>query len=402
MNKNVKNVLVLLLMITGIMAAAVFSQDFDIFAGIESVRKDSHITLRFEQKPAEAEYELIESGRVIGTVELFGIEALGSGKARYYRAYGRYTLKDEGDAVLIRAGLEIGLRRPEEKKEREYGEHRRVEAAKYKERITSLKDTRVMVFVPAGKFIFGSDAGDKDESPEQVGDISEFYIDKYEVSNRDYYYFVTSMNARPPQSWKNGMYDDGTDDFPVIVSYYEAEVYAKWAGKRLPTELEWEKAARGAGYEEVIVQKGGLNELGMKRIPLMFPWGSAFDPARANTLEFWSDAGAGAEIKKVYSRGLLPVSFFEGKGDSPCGAVNMAGNASEWTSSWYRPYPGSKYLDRRFGTQFKVMRGGSWMDTAKGVRTTDRHLGGIPNLYKDAAGGFRCVKSPTILDLQNE
>jgi formylglycine-generating enzyme required for sulfatase activity len=119
-------------------------------------------------------------------------------------------------------------------------------------------------------------------------------------------------------------------------------------------------------------------------------------------MEFWKDSGIGADIKKTYRRGLLAVTFFEGKGDSPFGAVNMAGNAMEWTSSWYRAYPGNTYKDRRFGTQFKVLRGGSWRDTAKSLRVTDRQIGGIPNLYRDAIGGIRCVKSPTVLDLGNE
>jgi formylglycine-generating enzyme required for sulfatase activity len=164
-----------------------------------------------------------------------------------------------------------------------------------------------MILVPAGEVRIGSLPGDKwsddDELPQRVVDVAAFYIDQFEVTNIDYKRFVDATGWRPPPGWKEGRYPEELDFYPVVeVTWWDATAYARWAGKRLPTEEEWEKAACGTDERR-------------------FPWGEEFDPERANN-----------DID------LLPVvSKLEGAG--PFGAVNMAGNVAEWTASVYAPYP---------------------------------------------------------------
>jgi formylglycine-generating enzyme required for sulfatase activity len=168
-------------------------------------------------------------------------------------------------------------------------------------------ETAGMVRVPAGEFRIGSLPGerwtDPDELPQRVLDLPAFYIDQFEVTNIDYKRFVDAVGWRPPPGWKDGVYAEGAEFYPVVeVTWWDAAAYARWAGKRLPTEEEWEKAARGPDGER-------------------YPWGGDWDPERANN-----------------DTDLLPaVSKLEGA--SPYGAVNMAGNAAEWTASVYAPYP---------------------------------------------------------------
>jgi formylglycine-generating enzyme required for sulfatase activity len=246
--------------------------------------------------------------------------------------------------------------------------------------------------------VFGSGEGDRDESPEQTIFIDNYYIDKYEVSNEDFKKFIVASNSRPPASWEGENYSAGEKDLPVLVTYNEAAAYAKWAGKRLPAEEEWEKAARGNGRADAQ----------SKTVNYSYPWGRVFKPEFANCAEFWADETTGAHIKMRYgtaSRGLLPVASFDPEGASPFGAVNMAGNASEWTSSWYMPYKGNTSKQgkeyRRYGKQYKVVRGGSWYDPRYRIRTTSRDIGGTPSLHTGNLAGFRCIKEPDSTDVVN-
>ena len=164
-----------------------------------------------------------------------------------------------------------------------------------------------MVFIPSGEFHMGSLEDDRfaegDEEPQRVINLPAFYIDKLEVSNIEYKRFTDATGCRTPEHWKDGEYAEGTDFYPVAeVSWYEATAYAKWVGKRLPTEAEWEKASRGTDARR-------------------FPWGDEFDQDFANR-----------------EKDFEPVaSYFEGA--SPYEALNMAGNVAEWTATAYEAYP---------------------------------------------------------------
>ena len=164
-----------------------------------------------------------------------------------------------------------------------------------------------MVLVPAGEFLMGSSEEDawaeNDEMPRRIVNLPSFLIDQLEVSNLRYKIFLDATGWPPPPSWVDGMYREGTDFIPVTeVTWWDATAYARWVGKRLPTEAEWEKAARGIDGRR-------------------FPWGDKFSPDAANDGET-----------------LLPVGS-KPLGASPYDAVDMAGNASEWTASVYAPYP---------------------------------------------------------------
>jgi len=224
-----------------------------------------------------------------------------------------------------------------------------------------------MVYVFRGTFIMGSGSGNRDEQPEHAIDLPGFYIDKYEVSVADYRRFVEATNRPMPVSWNTGAM---RPEHPAIgVTWVDAMAYAKWAGKRLPTEAEWEKAARGTdGFT--------------------YPWGSAWEEGKCNA----------AGVKSDRYRTLAPVTAFP-QSPSPFGCYNMAGNAVEWVSSLYMPYPyaagdGRENLNLR---RRRVLRGGSYhMQAAEmALRTTARFA--ADPLDTSLLPGFRCaadVRSP--------
>lgn len=378
--------------------AAHGAREFTIKGKIESIGKDGAITLLFKERPSEKTYYIVDGETVYGTVEIVSLVYDRTGELRH-RAVARYTLTNRIYARQIRAGEDIALLAPKHKEESEILDLVPVKERAYRRSVVSPRDGRAMVLVPEGKFVFGSNEGDRDESPEQTAYLDDYYIDKYEVSNENYKAFVESSNARPPASWKGDTYPDGDKDLPVLVTYQEAAAYAQWASKRLPTEEEWEKAARGSGAADA--DNKGIN--------LVYPWGRTFGPERANCAEFWADDKTGAHIKMRYgvaTQGLLPVASFDPDGASPFGAVNMAGNAREWTSSWYLPYQGNGLKQgkeyKRYGTQYKVVRGGSWYDSRYRVRTTSRDIGGAPSLHAGNLAGFRCVKDPGSVDFEKD
>ena len=214
-----------------------------------------------------------------------------------------------------------------------------------------------MVFVPAGEFIMGSDDGNEDERPAHTVFLDGFWIDKYEVTNAEYKGFVDATGQPPPHHWEGGTYPEGKGDHPVVwVSWHDAQAYCQWAGKRLPMEAEWEKAARGTDGRK-------------------WPWGNSFDTSKCNS------GGSGDTV---------PVGSYPA-GASPYGAQDMAGNAWEWTADWYEAYPGSGYISSRFGQKNKVMRGGSWFDGPALVRCSARNSA-APK-FSFSTIGFRCAKS---------
>ena len=215
-----------------------------------------------------------------------------------------------------------------------------------------------VVYIPGGEFILGSDSGNEDETPQQKMVIDAFNLDKYPVTNAEYKQFVDATGRTPPRHWKNGTYPEGTANHPVTwVTWYDALAYAQWAGKRLPTELEWEKAARGADGR-------------------LYPWGDTFDAQKCNS-------------KESGSKGTSPVDAHP-EGASPFGLFDMAGNVWEWTADWYQGYRGTLYELSRYGQQYKVLRGGSWYDGQDAVRTTTRKSFD-PNQGFSTIG-FRCAE----------
>lgn len=217
-----------------------------------------------------------------------------------------------------------------------------------------------MVAVPSGKFTMGFDGSDDmSEKPEHVENVNAFFIDKTEVTVGDYYKFIKAKNRRPPdswsQGWKNGTFREGEDRLPVSgVSWFDAKEYAEWAGKRLPTEKEWEYAARGTD----------------KRL---YPWGNDFDTSRANV--------ADSQKNGPVATGSFPA------GKSPFSALDMAGNVAEWTDSDSFRYPGSQATPK----PGKIVRGGSFRASKIYAMTTTRTAVLGDRTLPDV--GFRCAKS---------
>ena len=215
-----------------------------------------------------------------------------------------------------------------------------------------------MVYVAGGEFVFGSDEGKEDESPQQTIHVDAYNIDVHPVTCAQYKEFIDATGHRVPRNWKDGQIPSGKEEHPVVwVSWHDAVAYAEWAGKRLPTEIEWERAARGTDGRS-------------------YPWGNTFESDRCNSSE------AGIEDTS-------PVDQFA-EGASPSGALDMAGNVWEWTADWYDAYRGSIYQLDRFGVTYKVLRGGSWFDGADAMRTTTRNSARPDFTFSTI--GFRCAK----------
>src|ERR1044072_5971446 len=223
------------------------------------------------------------------------------------------------------------------------------------------------VLASAGEFVMGTDDGRPEESPAHNVTLPDFYIDKYEVTNEQYARFCKETGHPEPVNHASlPNYFQENPRKPVMgVSYDDAIAYANWAGKRLPTEEEWEKAASWDASAK------------RKR---RWPWGDAEDKARANI---------GAE-------GPAEVGQFP-NGASAYGAQDMAGNVIEWVDGTYAPYPGSTSKDKGYGQNLRVNRGGSFPFDLSRARTTDRQ----PNAasYKTTGDpkssqsivGFRCA-----------
>jgi len=283
-----------------------------------------------------------------------------------------------------------------------------------------------MARILAGEFVMGSDRQDKegrrskeygmgkplylDEHPQRRLFLETFDIDLVEVTNADYRAFVIQKNFWVPEQWKENGYllsrrvlniadvetlrrlavekyrldmdtrhmdktalIDAMDNARLAqdslavtgINWHEAKAYCHWRDKRLPTEMEWEKAARGTKGNE-------------------FPWGADWDKMRANT-------GDGLD----WEYGVAPVGSYP-QGRSPYGVSDMAGNVMEWVSDWYQSYPGNQYLTDEFGEQYKVVRGGGWGGV--GHYAVSQFYRGAYRFYltPDARYsdlGFRCARS---------
>jgi serine/threonine protein kinase len=218
-----------------------------------------------------------------------------------------------------------------------------------------------MAYVPGGTFMMGSNQGDLDSRPAHSVTVKPFFIDKYEVTRADYAKFVRETNRRQPLGWlENGTFPPRTERWPVTgVSWDDAIDYAKWAGKRLPTEQEWEFAARGSDGR-------------------LYPWGTEWKKEAAN-------AG-------TTTHGRVGDVGEHSEGASPFGAFDMVGNAWEWTASDWVPYPRGRLQYPPQGDE-KVIRGGSWQSSSQYATTVYRSgiaRSGDKSGYEST--GFRCVK----------
>jgi len=235
------------------------------------------------------------------------------------------------------------------------------------------KDGAAMVKVAGGTFTMGSAGGDESERPAHRVTIGGCWIDKTEVTNEQYARFVEATGRAVPyvaeawasaQNWdrKAHTYPDGRGTDPVtLVSWEDAVAYAKWAGKRLPTEAEWEFAARGGSGS-------------------VYPWGNAWNASLCNSAE--------ADPFAL----IAPVGSFV-RGASWCGALDLAGNVWEWCADWFSPtyYAESPSADPTGPSagRYRVVRGGSWGSGPEPCRATFR--GFRPPEAKSDGAGFRCV-----------
>lgn len=242
-----------------------------------------------------------------------------------------------------------------------------------------LGDTRIgkMIVIPAGKFIMGFDQFPNDR-PVRVVMTKTYKIDAYPVTNYQFASFIeddgyakrdlwdpegwewiNKTERNSPRYWNDPSFNK--PNYPVVgVSWFEADAYARWTKKRLPTEVEWEKAARGI--------EGNY-----------WPWGNLFNPDYLNS----SDS-------LYYVNGTTPIGIYPA-GQSPFGCFDMSGNISEWVSDWYKPYPNNRSEDTHYGEYFKVRRGGGWGWDQDFTRATCRNHSTCTADY--AVIGFRCAES---------
>jgi len=253
------------------------------------------------------------------------------------------------------------------------------------ERVATMKTKGEMVLVPAGDFIMGSDKkadrlAYRSELPQRRVYLDAFEIGKFEVTALEYLKFVLETDRSPQLDWRydGGNFQESMAHHPIMhVTWYEADAYCKWAGHRLPTEAEWEKAARGT--------EGRL-----------YPWGNEYAGlSRAN----FGRTGLSGPVRDRPERLLLyppiiSVDKYE-NAVSPYGLYQTIGNVAEWVADWYdRDYyktaPDRNPRGPEHGTQ-KAFRGAGWMDSTTTVRVAMRN-GADPNTRINWLG-FRCAKS---------
>lgn len=222
-----------------------------------------------------------------------------------------------------------------------------------------------MIMISGGTFIMGSNANEHAPYfPAHPVSLSSFYMDLYETTNKEYFEFCTKTGHKLPEFWGMDIYKSGPDfpDHPVVgVTQSDASSYAEWAGKRLPTEAEWEYAARG-GLEDIA-----------------YPYGEKADhnKARFNNPE--------AE------KGCVKTGSYQANG---FGLYDMSGNVWEWVSDWFdTAYYYESLRENPRGPSsgtFAVIRGGGWH--SGGGCSSVFYRNGLPQHWVDFAGGFRCVR----------
>lgn len=231
---------------------------------------------------------------------------------------------------------------------------------------TNAIDDAIMVLVPKGNFIMGSDEGLPAEQPKHQVGLDEYWIYQREVSNEQFLRFVEATGYEAQGNWRSYAMEAGRLNHPVInVTWNDAAAYCKWAGGRLPTEAEWEKAARGTDGRT-------------------YPWGNEWNPQLCN----WADGG------KIdgFGRSAPVESFIVGY--SPYYAVNMVGNVWEWCADWFDPqyYRNSPRANPQGPnkTSSRAVRGGGFDFNMRGFPRCSVRAGAPPT-EADAARGFRVV-----------
>ncbi|MCD6288605.1 MAG: SUMF1/EgtB/PvdO family nonheme iron enzyme, partial [Candidatus Hydrogenedentes bacterium] len=226
-----------------------------------------------------------------------------------------------------------------------------------------------MAYVPSGQFVMGSAKGGPNERPESSVNLSGFYIDTYEVSVNDFKKFLLDTNRPMPAAWRANPSLVAQPNLPACgVTWNDALDYTLWIGKRLPTEAEWEKAARGTDG-------------------LVYPWGNSWEKGMAN---------ASGVIFDEYP-GFAPVTGLLWS-KSPYGCCNMAGNAIEWVSSLYKPYPYNARDGREnlYVQGPRVLRGGSCRtEPPKATLRTTSRFSADPRDTR-MLPAFRCAKNAVL------
>jgi serine/threonine protein kinase len=229
--------------------------------------------------------------------------------------------------------------------------------------LTREKDGMLMVFVPAGEFTMGSEIGENDEKPVRQIYLDAFWIDKFEVNNQQYVKCVNAQVCTDPSQFSSKTIIDyyqnpAYKNFPVLyIDWNQARTYCEWVGGSLPTEAQWEKAAK-IPFENI------------------FPWGN--DPPNCRITNFSLCKGDTVQV------GSYP------EGSSSCGAMDMSGNVWEWVHDWYGEYQQEDTYNPRGPVtgQYRVLRGGSWKDIEVSLRVSNRSV--FPSDVSEFIG-FRCV-----------
>jgi formylglycine-generating enzyme required for sulfatase activity len=256
-----------------------------------------------------------------------------------------------------------------------FGKEESVAVIPQKDRISAANSTgtlQSMLPVPEGKFVMGRDNGFPDEQPAHDVLTKAFWIDRTEITVAQYRRFLRVKGLNPPTSPVSpsmpGIYfvDAQYDNFPMVdVSWQSADAYCHWAGKRLPSEAEWEKAARGLDQR-------------------LYPWGNIWDENRANSRGSPYSSIAGKRVHFTNEVGSHEENA------SPYGVLDMSGNVWEWVADWYTAYPGNSNPSDAYGQKYRVIRGGSWVSNSLALTTVARDYSD-PAFGYDSIG-FRCAK----------
>ncbi|MDQ7839342.1 MAG: SUMF1/EgtB/PvdO family nonheme iron enzyme [Thermodesulfobacteriota bacterium] len=235
-------------------------------------------------------------------------------------------------------------------------------------------DNAEMILIPAGEFVMGSPDGQgiDNEHPQHKIYLDAYYIYKYPVTNGQFQKFIDTNGYKAQGEWKKYAPKERERHPVIFVTWDDAVAYCRWAGGSLPTEAQWEKAARGTDGRE-------------------YTWGDAWDPARCNWRESPKVAGM-AEFSG--GRGTTPVGSFP-SGASPWGVHDMAGNVWEWCADWYgetyyQESP-SKNPEGPESRQYRVLRGGSWTNGSSGSFRCANRYWVNPDLWLSLYFGFRVV-----------